>query len=74
MNTNHQNQVNARLQNQPDQFSTGSNGTAKHGSIHDQITERVIAMLEKGVVPWRKPWTARGAFPRNLVSGKCYRG
>ena len=37
------------------------------------ITDRIIAQLEKGVVPWRKPWVGGGA-PKNLVSGKEYRG
>jgi antirestriction protein ArdC len=43
-------------------------------NIYDQITERIIAMLEKGTIPWRKPWTAQTGLPRNLVSGKAYRG
>jgi antirestriction protein ArdC len=46
----------------------------KRGSVYDQITERIIAMLEAGTVPWRKPWQAKAGFPRNLVSGKPYRG
>lgn len=81
MNTNYQNQIHDRLQNQPDQISTGRDTeatehttNAKRGSVYDQITERIIAMLEKGTVPWRKPWKAKGGFPRNLVSGKPYRG
>ena len=46
----------------------------KRGSVYDLITERIIAMLEAGTVPWRKPWQAKSGFPRNLVSGKPYRG
>ena len=42
--------------------------------IYDMITDRIIALLEKGVVPWRKPWKAGEATPRNLVSKKAYRG
>ncbi len=42
--------------------------------IYDMITDRIIALLEKGVVPWRKPWKAGEATPRNLVSKKPYRG
>ena len=30
------------------------------------ITDRIIAMLEQGVVPWRKPWVG-GGEPKNLV-------
>jgi hypothetical protein len=28
----------------------------KRASVYDQITERIISMLENGTVPWRKPW------------------
>jgi antirestriction protein ArdC len=31
-------------------------------------------MLEKGTVPWRKPWKVQTGLPRNLISGKPYRG
>jgi len=42
--------------------------------IYDLITDRIIDLLEKGVIPWRKPWDAASGAPRNLVSGKAYRG
>jgi len=74
MNTNHQNQMNDMLQNQPDQVSTGSNGTRNHSSVYDRITERVMDLLNQGTVPWHKPWNVKRGFPRNLVSGKAYRG
>jgi antirestriction protein ArdC len=38
------------------------------------ITERVISLLEKGVVPWQKPWNGAELAPQNLVSRKLYRG
>jgi antirestriction protein ArdC len=41
--------------------------------IYSIVTERIINLLESGVVPWRKPWTSAG-LPRNLVSKKSYRG
>jgi antirestriction protein ArdC len=37
------------------------------------VTNRIIEHLEKGVVPWKKPWADR-ALPRNLLTGKFYRG
>jgi len=46
----------------------------KRGSVYDQITERIIAMMETGTVPWRKPWKVQTGLPRNLVSKKPYRG
>ena len=40
--------------------------------IYSTVTERIINLLESGVVPWRRPWTSTG-LPRNLVSKKPYR-
>ena len=42
-------------------------------NTYEIVTERIINLLEQGVVPWRRPWSAAGA-PRNLVSKKQYRG
>jgi N-terminal domain of anti-restriction factor ArdC len=46
----------------PASFETGSN--------------QIVAMLEKGVVPWRSPILGQGkaGHPKNLESGKPYRG
>jgi antirestriction protein ArdC len=41
--------------------------------IYAIVTEKIINLLESGVVPWRRPWTSTGQ-PRNLVSKKPYRG
>ena len=43
-------------------------------NVYEVITARIVDMLENGTVPWRKPWSANGGEPRNLVSGKAYRG
>jgi antirestriction protein ArdC len=43
-----------------------------HGLVYDIVTERILAELEKGEVPWRKPW--RTLPPANLVSKRTYRG
>ena len=37
------------------------------------VTEKIINLLEQGIVPWRRPWSATG-LPCNLVSKKPYRG
>ena len=37
------------------------------------VTEKIINLLEQGIVPWRQPWSATG-LPRNLVAKKPYRG
>ena len=41
--------------------------------VYQIVTDRITAQLEAGVVPWRKSWTTTGV-PRNLASGKAYRG
>jgi antirestriction protein ArdC len=41
--------------------------------VYSIVNEKIISLLEAGVVPWRKPWTSAG-LPRNLVSKKFYRG
>jgi len=41
--------------------------------IYAIVTDKIINLLECGVVPWRRPWTSAG-LPRNLVSKKPYRG
>jgi len=37
------------------------------------VNEKILSLLESGVIPWRRPWTSAG-LPRNLVSKKPYRG
>jgi antirestriction protein ArdC len=45
-------------------------------NIYQMVTDRIIASLEKGVIPWEKPWKTPkfvgGAFPRNFLTGKPY--
>ena len=43
-------------------------------TVYEVITTRIVEMLQQGTIPWRKPWSAGGGEPRNLVSGKTYRG
>jgi antirestriction protein ArdC len=60
--------------------SGSSSQTNNHRSItmknptYDRITDRIIALLEQGTVPWQKPWKARTGLPRNFVSKNPYRG
>ena len=41
--------------------------------VYAIVTEKIVNLLEEGIVPWRRPWSATG-LPRNLVSKKPYRG
>jgi len=44
--------------------------------LYAEVTNQIVAMLEKGVVPWRSPILGQGkaGHPKNLDSGKQYRG
>jgi len=37
------------------------------------VNNRIIEQLEKGSIPWRQPWRELGP-PRNLITGRPYRG
>lgn len=42
---------------------------------YQAITDQIVAQLEAGVAPWRKPWaTVGGNLPKSLSTGKAYRG
>jgi antirestriction protein ArdC len=42
-------------------------------SVYEIITGKIIEKLEQGTAPWTRPWSG-GQLPRNLVTGKTYRG
>ena len=44
--------------------------------VYEYVTERILAELDKGIIPWRRPWksvTASG-LPISWVTKKAYRG
>jgi len=43
-----------------------------HATVYEIITSQILAELEKGEVPWRKPWCTLP--PANLITKKPYRG
>src|SRR5690242_12886543 len=40
--------------------------------VYQIVNERILAQMEKGEIPWRKPW--RTPMPRSLSTKKLYRG
>ena len=42
--------------------------------VYGKITDRILTALQAGVVPWQKLWNGGEGAPRNLISGKPYRG
>ena len=47
-------------------------------SIHQQVTDAIVAMLERGTLPWRRTWKTQGGttnpVPANLITGRAYQG
>jgi len=41
-------------------------------TVYEIVTQTIIEKLEAGEIPWRRPWVT--SAPKNLVSGKEYRG
>jgi len=41
--------------------------------VYALVNERIIGLLEGGIIPWRLPWTDTG-LPRNLITNRPYRG
>jgi len=41
---------------------------------NDEVVAKIVDMLEKGTVPWERPWSNKGCSPMNGVSGHEYRG
>jgi antirestriction protein ArdC len=48
--------------------------TTEHTTPYEVITNRMLALLEQGTVPWRQPWDSATGMPRNLFSQRSYRG
>ncbi len=43
-------------------------------AVYDKITNQLIAALDQGTPPWRKPWNGTVSLPRNAVSNRAYTG
>jgi antirestriction protein ArdC len=44
--------------------------------LHAEVSERILAELERGALPWVKPWSATPGknVPQNAVTGRPYSG
>lgn len=40
--------------------------------IYQAVTDRIIATMEKGIIPWRKPWTGTADGAVRYATGKPY--
>lgn len=43
-------------------------------NVYGIVTERIVKLLEQGVVPWRRPWGGADSAPLNACSRRPYRG
>lgn len=52
--------------------------TNERRDIHQEVTDTILAALEKGVAPWVRPWNVEGtnfaAAPINAATGRAYSG
>jgi antirestriction protein ArdC len=48
--------------------------------VHQEVTDQIVASLETGVMPWKRPWNAgklvgsESFLPRNAATGRPYQG
>lgn len=42
------------------------------GNVYQAVTDRIIAQMEQGIVPWHKPWTGAADGAINYVSRRAY--
>jgi hypothetical protein len=69
---------------EPKESSVEPSGTPNGSALGDrrlsrdlrqEITDRMAAALEQGMIPWEKPWhELKAGRPRNLQSARDYRG
>ncbi|MHC4164629.1 MAG: ArdC family protein [Planctomycetota bacterium] len=53
--------------------SYGNRSKTPRRDIYADVTDRIVAALEKGVAPWVRPWRSVGAF-RNGTTDRPYHG
>ena len=52
-------------------------GRKARRDVYQEVTDRIVGLLESGVAPWKQPLRAGfigDGLPKNLTSGKPYRG
>lgn len=53
--------------------------SSQKADLYQQVTDKIIAAMEKGVPPWRRPWRSAqnvhgSALPVNATTGRHYSG
>jgi antirestriction protein ArdC len=45
---------------------------SKKLNVYEAVTDRLIAQLDQGIIPWSKPWTGRADGAISGTTGKAY--
>jgi len=59
------------------QSASGARPPVQKRDFRQEVTDRIVNMLENGVAPWQKPWEPGNAplgMPTNPTTEKAYRG
>lgn len=43
-------------------------------TLYQSVTDKIVAKLESGEIPWVRPWDGKPAMPANAVTGRPYSG
>lgn len=43
-------------------------------NLYETVTNTILQALDRGVIPWRKPWDSIVSVPVNVVTNRPYRG
>ena len=53
--------------------TSGSTVISKNFDLYQEVTNKIISMLEQGVAPWRRTWSTYG-LAKNYATGHVYTG
>lgn len=48
------------------------NGASGKINVYELVNDRIIAEMEKGIIPWQRPWTGLRSGAYNRVTGRPY--
>ena len=55
-------------------MSTTAPAKTKGAYVYQIVTDRIVAELKNGVIPWEKPWIAGSSAPMNYITREPYKG
>lgn len=52
-----------------------TNNSETKVNVYEIVTMKILDLMEQGIIPWNEPYLeGQGAMPKNLITGKEYRG